>query len=167
MLKKGDLIITTKKMGFLEEGEICTVVSVGDDNITFSFGENNVHMGVMSCDEYEKYFTEYKEDESHELNEEGFKVKKVSNELLEKFVNRNLVNFLFEDVLKKSNIIMCTILNKVVIVCMELSKPNDDIVIVECVTVQDDINDSQKEEFGFYSCMDKIVRKLIGLEVKE
>lgn len=55
---KGDKIKLIRKMGVFDNiGEICEVADVTDDGvICFRFGENGVHLGCMSYNEFEKYF---------------------------------------------------------------------------------------------------------------
>jgi len=57
MVKVGDKIVLKKEMGaFKNIGEVCEVVAVNDDIISFKFG-NGLHLGCMSEDEFAKYFT--------------------------------------------------------------------------------------------------------------
>lgn len=55
---KGDKIKLIRKMGVFDNiGEICEVTDVTDDGvICFRFGENGMHLGCMSYNEFEKYF---------------------------------------------------------------------------------------------------------------
>jgi hypothetical protein len=57
MVKSGDTIILRKPMGACTNvGEKCKVQSVIDGVINFTFG-GGLHLGCMSADELEKYFT--------------------------------------------------------------------------------------------------------------
>lgn len=58
MLNNGDKLVVVKKVAsFLDKGDIAKVISVNDDGIiTFAFGDNFVHMGVMSHDEAYEHF---------------------------------------------------------------------------------------------------------------
>lgn len=58
MLTNGDKLIVTKKVAsFLDEGDIVEVINVTDDDIiSFAFGENFMHMGVMNTAEFENHF---------------------------------------------------------------------------------------------------------------
>ena len=58
MLNNGDKLVVVKKVAsFLDKGDIAKVVSVNEDGIiTFAFGDNFVHMGVMSHDEAYEHF---------------------------------------------------------------------------------------------------------------
>ena len=57
MVKSGDIIILRKPMGaFTNIGDKCKVQSVIDGIINFTFG-GGLHLGYMSADELEKYFT--------------------------------------------------------------------------------------------------------------
>lgn len=57
MVKAGDIIILRKPMGaFTNVGEKCKVQSVIDGIINFTFG-GGLHLGCMSADKLDKYFT--------------------------------------------------------------------------------------------------------------
>lgn len=58
MLNNGDKLVVVKKVAsFLDKGDIAKVINVNDDGIiTFAFGDNFVHMGVMSHDEAYEHF---------------------------------------------------------------------------------------------------------------
>ena len=62
MLAKGDKIVLTHEMGmFTNIGEICEIIDVNEAGIiSFKFG-NGMHLGCMSADVFEKYFTKYEE----------------------------------------------------------------------------------------------------------
>lgn len=55
---KGDNIKLIKPMGMFDNvGEICEVINVDENGvISFKFGKNGMHLGCMSCNEFEKYF---------------------------------------------------------------------------------------------------------------
>lgn len=56
MLKVNDKIRLIQPMGaFKNVGEICDVIDVTNDCISFKFG-NGCHLGCMSMSEFEKYF---------------------------------------------------------------------------------------------------------------
>lgn len=57
-VNKGDKIRLVKPMGaFQNIGEICDVVDINEETISFRFGR--VHLGFMSHDELEKYFVKH------------------------------------------------------------------------------------------------------------
>lgn len=57
-VNKGDKIRLVKPMGtFQNIGEICDVVDVNEEMISFRFGR--VYLGFMSHDEFEKYFVKH------------------------------------------------------------------------------------------------------------
>lgn len=59
MLVNGDkLVVTNRVAKFLDEGDIVKVVDVDEDNeiISFAFGENFEHKGIMNFAEYERCF---------------------------------------------------------------------------------------------------------------
>ena len=62
MITKGSKIQLVKPMGVFDNiGEVCEVVNVTDAGvISFKFG-NGRHLGCMSYDEFERYFTHYEE----------------------------------------------------------------------------------------------------------
>lgn len=65
MLNNGDKLVVTKKVSsFLDVGSIVEVIDVTDDGIiSFKFGDNFEHMGVMNIAEYESHFEKVKEEE--------------------------------------------------------------------------------------------------------
>ena len=65
MLNHGDKLVVTKKVSsFLDVGSIVEVIDVTDEGIiSFKFGDNFAHMGVMNTAEYESHFEKVKEEE--------------------------------------------------------------------------------------------------------
>lgn len=68
MITNGSKIQLVSPMGvFTNVGEVCEVIDIntygGVVSISFKFG-NGRHLGVMSFDEYQKYFKEYEEVET-------------------------------------------------------------------------------------------------------
>ena len=67
-VNKGDKIRLIKPMGaFQNIGEICDVVDVNEETISFRFGR--VHLGLMSHDEFEKYFVKQLEIKPVDMRE--------------------------------------------------------------------------------------------------
>lgn len=140
MLKKGDKIVLMKPMGeFDNVGEVCTVTKVLDDGtISFAFG-HGLHLGVMSEDEFEKYFKVYEEP-----------VKKVNNRVTSDVV---------DDIIDNSEVIVDTLFGNCTMVALRM--PNS-FVIVETSACVDPAN--YDEDLGFEICMGRIRSKIYELE---
>lgn len=140
MLKKGDKIVLVKQMGVFDNvGEVCTVEKVLDDGtISFSFG-NGLHLGVMSEDEFEKYFKIYEEP-----------VKKTSNRVTSDMV---------DDIIDNSEVIVDTLFGNCTMVALRM--PNS-FIIVETSACVDPAN--YDEDLGFEICMGRIRDKIYELE---
>lgn len=145
MLKKGDKIQLLKPMGMFDNvGEVCEVVKVLDDGtISFSFG-NGLHMGVMSEDEFGKYFKYYDEP-----------VKKSVKKPTKNRVTSDMVDELIDN----SEVIVDTLFGNCTMVALRL--PNS-FVIVETSACVDP--DNYSEEIGFDICMERIRDKVYELE---
>lgn len=63
MLNNGDKLVVTKTVApFLKEGDVVKVTNVTDDGIiSFAFGDNFMHMGVMNNAELEAHFKKMEE----------------------------------------------------------------------------------------------------------
>lgn len=63
MLNNGDKLVVTKTVApFLKEGDVVKVTNVTDDGIiSFAFGDNFMHMGVMNNAEFEAHFKKMEE----------------------------------------------------------------------------------------------------------
>lgn len=64
MITKGSIIKLLKPMpvNFVKVNELCEVVNVGDKGvISFKFG-NGKHLGIMTYNEFEEYFTLYEDE---------------------------------------------------------------------------------------------------------
>lgn len=140
MLKKGDKIVLVKQMGVFDNvGEVCTVEKVLDDGtISFSFGKG-LHLGVMSEDEFEKYFKIYEEP-----------VKKTSNRVTSDMV---------DDIIDNSEVIVDTLFGNCTMVALRM--PNS-FIIVETSACVDSAN--YDEDLGFEICMGRIRDKIYELE---
>lgn len=139
MLVNGDKIVAKKDVvNVIKEGEICKVVEIADNGmISFAFGNNFVHMGVMTSNEFKEYFDKYEEPKQQQT---------VTNEMIEK-------------ILQKSNISVQTIYDKCTIVTCHL--PNG-FVIVEYSACVDPRN--YDIDLGVEICMNRIKDKLWELE---
>lgn len=138
MLVNGDKIVLTAPMGvFKNVGEVCDVIDVSNNVISFRFG-NGMHMGWMSYDEFEKYFKKYEEP------------KKVTNTVTKEII---------EEIMTKSNIIVNTVFDKCTVVSCRL--PNG-FVIVESSSCVDPNN--YDEDMGVEICLDRIENKVWELE---
>lgn len=141
MLKKGDKIQLLKPMGMFDNvGEVCEVVNVLDDGIiSFSFG-NGLHMGVMSDDEFGKYF-------------------KIYDESVKKPTKNRVTSDIVDELIDNSEVIVDTLFDNCTMVALRL--PNS-FVIVETSACVDP--DNYSEEIGFDICMERIRNKVWELE---
>lgn len=140
MLTNGDKLVATKSlMGFIREGDIVKVVNVGENGmISFAFGENFIHMGLMSLKECEEHFKKYEEPK--------VEVPTITQEYV-------------DDILSSSKINIETVFDKCTIVSCQL--PNG-FVIVESAACVDPKN--YDEDMGVDICLDKITDKIWELE---
>lgn len=141
MLKKGDKIQLLKPMGMFDNvGEVCEVVNVLDDGtISFSFG-NGLHMGVMSDDEFGKYF-------------------KIYDEPVKKPTKNRVTSDMVDELIDNSEVIVDTLFDNCTMVALRLP---DSFVIVETSACVDP--DNYSEEIGFDICMERIRNKVWELE---
>lgn len=141
MLRAGSKIRLVNEMGIFKNiGEICEVVSVGEDGtIAFKFGEG-MHLGVMSADEFPRYFEEV------EYKAEPRRTVKVDSDYIEYLAS-------------EADIEVFTTFDKCTIVSVRL--PNG-FVITESSACVDPAN--YDEEMGFNICINKIIDKLYELE---
>jgi hypothetical protein len=139
MLNTGDKLIVTKTVApFLKEGDIVEVTNVADDGIiSFAFGDNFMHMGVMNTAECEAHFEKVEE-------------KVEAPAITEEYIAEIMENSEFE---------ICTMFDKCTVVSCRL--PNG-FVIVEysaCVSPK-----NYDEEVGTEICVNKIADKVWELE---
>ena len=140
MLVKGSKIKLVAPMGVFDNvGEICKVINIAEDGtIAFSFGEG-MHLGIMSSDEFEKYFVEYEENESPKRN--------------------TITEDDIEAILDGTRVTVNTAFDKCTIVSVKL--PNG-FVITESSSCVDPAN--YDEEIGVEICMNRIIDKIWELE---
>lgn len=135
MIKAGDKIVLKKEMGaFNNIGEVCEVISVNDNIISFKFGHGQ-HLGCMSEDELNRYFkTEVKDAPT------------VTNQMI-------------TNIIDNSEIKTDTVYGKCTIVTMKLE--NGFIITESSACVSEENYD---EKIGYDICMNKIINKLWELE---
>lgn len=138
MLNKGDKLVVVKDVSsFLVKGDIVKVHDVDDRIISFAFGNNFVHMGVMSYDECNKHFKKVEE-------------KKSAPTVTQKQI---------DDILNGSAFDAKTVFDKCTIVTCKL--PNGFVIVESAACVSPENYD---EKMGFDICMKKIVNKIWELE---
>lgn len=146
MLVSGDKLICKKDVAnVLKEGDIVEVVTVDDerDVVSFAFGEDGMHMGIMTMDECAEYFDEYEEPE---LDLVSLLKNSVTSEEIKK-------------ILDNSEVCVMTMFDKCTIVAVKL--PNG-FVIVESSACVDPRN--YDKEIGIDICLSKIESKIWELE---
>ena len=138
MLKNGDKLVVTKKItGFLDEGDIAKVLDVNEEDgvISFAFGEDFVHMGIMTYDECESHFEKVEEKPNSVTWEQ------------------------VEDIMFNSEIKIHTVFDKCTIVACKL--PNGFVIVESSACVDPNNYDEDK---GIDACLGKIADKIWELE---
>ena len=138
MLAKGDKIVLTHEMGmFTNIGEICEVIDVNETGIiSFKFG-NGMHLGCMSADEFEKYFTKYEEPKP---------IHTVDVDWVDKIIEESHIN-------------ISTVFDKCTVVACKLPSG---FVIVESSACVDPKN--YDKDIGVDICMDRIRDRIFEME---
>ena len=139
MLNNGDKLVVTKTIAsFLKEGDVVEVRGVSEDGIiSFAFGNNFMHMGVMNSAECESHFKKIEE-------------KVETPTITEEYIDEIMENSAFD---------VGTAFDKCTIVACRL--PNG-FVITEssaCVNPED-----YDKNLGFEICKSKIKNKVWELE---
>ena len=138
MLVNGDKLKVTKRVAkFLDEGDIVKVVDVDEDNeiISFAFGENFEHKGIMNFAEYERCFEKVET-----------KIPVVSWEDIEEIINKSDIGF---DVM----------FDKCIVGTCQL--PNGFVIIESHSWVNEEDFD---EDIGIEICLGKFEDKIKELE---
>lgn len=138
MLVNGDKLKVTKRVAkFLDEGDIVKVVDVDEDNeiISFAFGENFEHKGMMNFTEYERCFEKVET-----------KTPVVSWEDIDEIINKSDIKF--EVIFDKCIVGKCKL-------------PNGfEIIESHICANEEDFN----EDIGIEICLDKFEDKIKELE---
>lgn len=139
MLNNGDKIVVKKKVAdFLDVGSMAKVISVMDGGmISFAFGDDFVHMGVMSANEFEEHFDKI---------EEKVEAPKIAAERIVWLV-------------ENSDIKIDTVFDKCTVVSCRL--PNGFVIVESSACVSPENYD---EETGTRICLEKIADKIWELE---
>lgn len=138
MLNNGDKLIVTKTVApFLKEGDIVEVTNVTDDGIiSFAFGDNMMHMGVMNTAECEAHFEKVVEEEAPTVTQEYI-----------------------DEIIENSTFDVKTVFDKCTIVTCKL--PNGFVIVESSACVSPENYD---EEIGMEICLKKIKDKVWELE---
>ena len=139
MLTNGDKLVVTKKVAaFLDEGDIVQVTNVSDDGIiSFAFGDNFMHMGVMNTAECESHFKKV---------EEKTEIPSITEEYIAEIMENS--EFDVRTVFDKCTVVTCKLPNGFVIT--EYSS---------CVNPED-----YSRDVGTNICFNKIKSKIWELE---
>ena len=139
MLNNGDKLVVVKTVApFLKEGDIAKVTNVTDDGIiSFAFGDNFMHMGVMNNAELEAHF---------EKMEEVVETPTITEEYI-------------EEIMENSEFDVRTVFNKCTVVTCRL--PNGFVVsdYAACVDPK-----NYDENMGIEICHERIKNKIWELE---
>ena len=140
MLNNGDKLIVTKAVApFLNEGDIVEVTNVSEDGIiSFAFGDNFMHMGVMNNAECDAHF------------EKVVEAKEEAPTITQEYINEIMENSEFE---------VHTVFGKCTIVSCRL--PNGFVIVESSACVSPD---NYNEEVGTEICIGKIEDKIWELE---
>lgn len=140
MLNNGDKIVVKKKVAdFLDVGDIAKVVSVMDGGtISFAFGNDFMHMGLMSADEFDEHFDKVEEKKAE--------APKIDMERIEWIVNNSEIKV--DTVFDKCTVVSCRL-------------PNGFVIVESSACVSPENYD---EEMGVDICLNKIANKLWELE---
>lgn len=138
MLTNGDKLVVTKKVAsFLDVGDIAKVIDVSEDGmISFAFGVDFMHRGVMTNSEFENYFEKV--------------VEKVAPTITAEYI---------DCIIDNSDIKAYTVFDKCTVVTCQL--PNGFVIVESSACVSPENYD---EEMGMSICMDKITNKVWELE---
>lgn len=141
MLTNGDKLIVTKKVSsFLDVGSIVEVIDVTDEGIiSFKFGDNFAHMGVMNTAEYESHFEKMEEEKEAEI--------------------LNITEEYIAEIMENSDFEIRTVFDKCTVVSCRL--PNGFVITESSACVNTDDYD---EDIGAEICFDKIANKIWELE---
>lgn len=138
MLTNGDKLVVTKKVAsFLDVGDIAKVIDVSEDGmISFAFGVDFMHKGVMTNSEFENHFEKV--------------VEKVAPAITAEYI---------DCIIDNSDIKAYTVFDKCTVVTCQL--PNGFVIVESSACVSPENYD---EEMGMSICMDKIINKVWELE---
>lgn len=139
MLSNGDKLIVVKTVApFLKEGDVVEITNVADDGIiSFAFGDNFMHMGVMNTAECEAHFEKVEEKaEAFSITEEHI-----------------------AEILENSEFEVSTVFDKCTVVSCRL--PNGFVITESSACVSPENYDA---EYGADICFDKIAEKVWELE---
>lgn len=140
MLNNGDkLVVVNKVASFLDEGDVVEVTNVTEDGIiSFAFGDNFMHMGVMNTAEFENHFKKLED------------VKMAPPSVTEERV---------AEIMEGSNFEVYTAFDKCTVVSCRL--PNGFVITEYSACVSPENYD---EEMGVNICIDKISDRVWELE---
>lgn len=141
MLTNGDKLIATKNvMGLINEGDIVKVVNVGGNGmISFAFGKDFVHMGIMNLKECEEHFKKY---------EEPKKAPTITQEHI-------------DDILEHSEIDVETVFDKCTCTIVKCQLPNGFVIVESSACVSPENYD---EDMRIDICLERIKNKVWELE---
>lgn len=143
-LANGDKIKLIKPIGVFENvGEVCEVISIKDNIISFKC---SLGIGCMTEEEFDKYFVKYEEEKSKTLEEKFKTLVETGNEIVDYAISN-------------SKILVETVFDKCTIVSVQL--PNGFVIVESSSCISPDDYD---EDMSFDICMKKIIEKVIEME---
>jgi hypothetical protein len=139
-LNNGDKLVVTKKVAsFLDKGDVVKVTDVADNGIiSFAFGENFMHMGVMNTAECESHFEKIEEKTEEALA--------ITDEYIAEIMDNS--EFEVHTVFDKCTVVSCRL-------------PNGFVITESSACVNPEDYDA---ELGKEICFNKIADKIWELE---
>lgn len=142
MLEKGMKVRLVRPMGMFDNvGEICEIINIYDDIIFFNFGENKIHLGGVSRDDFENYFEVYKEPKKEYVKAPTVTQKQI------------------DEIMDDADITVNTTYDKCTVVSVKL--PNGFVITESSACVSPENYD---KDMGVDICMNKIINKVWELE---
>lgn len=138
MLANGDKLVVTKDVAsFLKKGDIAKVINADESGmISFAFGNEFAHKGLMTSAEFEEHFEKIVEKAAPTVRKE-----------------------MIEEIMDNSEITVDTVFDKCTIVACKL--PNGFVIVESSACVSPENYD---EELGVDICLEKIENKIWELE---
>lgn len=138
VINNGDKLVVKKTVAeFLKEGDIAKVIDINNDIISFAFGEDFVHMGIMTAKECKEHF----------------------EKVVEKAKAPTVTYKDVQSIIDNSEFEIFTVFDKCTIVACKL--PNGFVIVESAACVSPE---NYSKEVGTEICIDKITDKIWELE---
>lgn len=146
----GDKFVVTKKLWFVNEGDIVTITNVDNDIVSFTFDEEcefDKHIGYVDCSTFEKHFKKVANETNNKeyMSKDGF---------AEEYIYESV-----GEIIKNSEFKFHTVFDKCLVVSCRLPSG---FIITESYSFVD--FEDYDEELAKEICRDKITDKVLELE---